>query len=192
MLVHSPINNGYLTSIIILILASIHLGVIGAMEKDYLSMLLNYLAPVYGRNILRCVYVVVGLVGLYMALGVNYHTFLPFLDKTVLPPSVLLLSEQSDTNVKLEVNGDDAIKVVYWAAHSDNGVIEENPKDAYAGFENVGISAVVNGKATLKLKCPTKYKAMKKVLPKHVHYRLIYENGVLSEVRTLKLTKYCD
>ena len=65
---------------------------------------------------------------------------------------------------------------------------------AYESYENIGVAAVVNGKATLKLKCPTEYKVQKGMikLPRHVHYRLIYANGVVSEVKTVKLENQCN
>jgi hypothetical protein len=113
--------------------------------------------------------------------------------KTVFPPSLLLLSEQAQTNATVNVNAPQAIKVAYWAAHADEGNVETEPMKAYDKFENVGVTAVKDGKATLKLKCPTSYKVNKgKIkLPRHVHYRLIYDNGVISEVLTAKLEDQC-
>ena len=189
----SPLNKGYLISIVILLILGLNIGLTGVFNKNLLLTGLTKLTT--NPTIIRAVYIVIGLVAVYLLFFVDYHTFLPFLDKTVLPPSVLLLSERPDTNVNIEINGGEAEKVVYWAAHSDEGKIEEDPWTAYDKYENIGIAAVKDGKAILKLKCPTQYKVKgvmgKKVLPKHLHYRLIYENGVLSEIKTVKLNDKC-
>lgn len=186
----SPLHKGYLVSIVILLVIGINIGLTGILNRNLLLTLLSKITT--NSSIIRAIYIVIGLVAVYLLFFVDYHTFLPFLDKTVLPPSVLLLSEQANTNVNVEINGGDAIKVVYWAASPDQGKIIEDPFKAYDKYENIGIAAVVNGKALLKLKCPTAYKVKKhRVLPKHLHYRLIYENGVLSEIKTVKLNDKC-
>ena len=99
----------------------------------------------------------------------------------------LLVSEQEHTNQTLSINAEGAVKVMYWAAHADKQQIESTPQQGYGEFENIGIAAVKEGKAIFKLNCPTQYKVGKKILPKHVHYRLVYENGVVSDVKTLNL-----
>jgi len=101
--------------------------------------------------------------------------------------------EKKKTNATVNVNAPQAIKVAYWAAHADGGNVESDPMKAYDKYENIGVAAVNNGKATLKLKCPTSYKVQKGMiqLPKHVHYRLIYANSVVSEVMTIKLDDQC-
>ncbi len=160
-----------------------------------MNLLLKSISPANANRSLRIIYIIFGICAIYLIFFTKYHTFLPFLDRTVLPPSILLLSEQADTNTQVTINARDAIKVVYWAAHADNQIIEDSPYDAYESYENVGIAAVINHKAILKLKCPASYKVgipFKKTVPKHVHYRLIYSNGVLSEIHTLKLGKECN
>ena len=192
----SPLNRSYITSLIIVLISAVYLGIIGIFNYNPLETILSKtMTPVNTNRTLRILYIIFGICAIYLIFLTKYHTFLPFLDKTVLPPSVLLLSEQADTNTQVTINARGAIKVVYWAAHSDNNIVEDSPFDAYDKYENVGIAAVVDNTAVLKLKCPTAYKVkrfMKKTLPKHVHYRLIYANGVLSEVRTLKLEKECN
>ena len=191
----SPLNRAYLICLVILLVVALNIGLTGVFNRNLLLTGLTKLTT--NPAIIRAVYIVIGLIAIYLIFFVDYHTFLPFLDKTVLPPSVLLLSERPDTNVNIEINAGNASKVVYWAAHADKGVVEKDPWVAYGEYENIGIAAVENGKALLKLKCPTAYKVPKhmglgnKQLPKHLHYRLVYDNGVLSEIKTVKLNDKC-
>lgn len=178
----SPLNYFYVIAICFVLLASLKAGLYGVCSKTKIP------------TIKRIFLVLVGISAIYLIFAPNVRIFLPFLGKTVFPPSLILLSEQSDTNATIVVNAHKAIKVAYWAAHEDNNNVELNPKKAYGSYENIGVASVVKGKATLKLKCPTEYKVQNGLikLPKHVHYRLIYKNGVVSEVKTAKLGKQCD
>jgi hypothetical protein len=177
----SPLNYIYVIAICLVLVASLKAGYYGICSKTKMA------------TIKRVFLLLVGASALYLLFAPNVRTFLPFLGKTVFPPSLLLLSEQADTNVTVVVNAPGAVKVAYWAAHADEGMVESNPFDAYDNYENIGVAAVSNDKATLKLKCPTEYKVKKGMikLPRHVHYRLIYDNGVISEVLTAKLEKQC-
>lgn len=188
----SPLNNIQLVTTILLIVGGLYLGINAILNKNYLSAGLRHVAPNKYLLILKIIYVIIGLAAVYQIFLTPSRTFLPFLDKTVMPPSLLLLSEQADSNLKLKIHADGASKVMYWAANEDKGKIVNDPLDAYDDYENIGISAVKNGIAILKLKCPTAYKVKNKVLPKHLHYRLIYANGVISDIKTVKLTEYCD
>jgi hypothetical protein len=177
----SPLNYIYVIAITFVILASLKAGYYGLCSKIKMS------------TIKRVFLLLVGVSALYLLFAPNVRTFLPFLGKTVFPPSLLLLSEQSNTNATVIVNAQGAIKVAYWAAHADEGEVKLDPMKAYESYENIGVASVVDGKATLKLKCPTEYKVKKGMikLPRHVHYRLIYENGVISEVMSIKLEDQC-
>jgi hypothetical protein len=188
----SPLNNLQLITTILLIFGGLYLGINALLNKNYLSAALQHVAPNKFLLILKIIYVIIALAAVYQIFLTPSRTFLPFLDKTVMPPSLLLLSEQSDSNLKLKLQAEGAIKVMYCAAHEDQGKIINNPQDAYDDYENIGISAVKNGIAILKLKCPTAYKVKNKVLPKHLHYRLVYANGVISDIKTVKLEEYCD
>ena len=177
----SPFNLVYVISICFVLLASLKAGYYGICSKTNIS------------TIKRVFLLLVGVSALYLLFAPSIRIFLPFLGKTVFPPSLILLSEQANTNATVVVNAHGAVKVAYWAAHEDAGIVENNPKNAYDSYENIGVAVVVKGKATLKLKCPTEYKVQHGMikLPKHVHYRLIYENGVISEVLTANLEKQC-
>lgn len=177
----SPLNYLYVIAITFVLLASLKAGYYGVCSKTKLS------------TVKRVFLLIVGASALYLLFAPNVRTFLPFLGKTVFPPSLLLLSEQAGTNATVIVKAEGAEKVAYWAAHADEGIVESEPMKAYNSYENIGVAAVVDGKATLKLKCPTEYKVKKGMikLPRHVHYRLIYSNGVISEVLTAKLEEQC-
>jgi hypothetical protein len=178
----SPLNYLYVIAICFVLLAALKAGYYGTCTKNKMS------------TIKRVFLLLVGISALYLIFAPHVRTFLPFLGKTVFPPSLILLSEQAETNATVVVNAHQAIKVAYWAAHADEGIVETDPMKAYDKYENIGVAAVKDGKATLKLKCPTSYKVQKGMvqLPKHVHYRLIYANGVISGVMTVKLDAQCD
>ncbi len=186
----SPLNKYQMVATILVIISALYLGITALTNTNFVTMLLNKVIPSQKELILKILYIVFGIAAVYLIFSPS-HTFLPFLDKTVIPPSIMLLSEQADTNVELKIYApEEAIKVVYWAARADTGNIFDNPYDAYNKFENYGIAAVKDGKAILKFKCPNSYKVgkfTKKQLPKHVHMRFVYENGVLSEVKTQKI-----
>jgi uncharacterized membrane protein YuzA (DUF378 family) len=186
----SPLNKYQMVSTILVIISALYLGICALTNRNFVTMILDKIVPSQKELILKILYIVFGLAAVYLIFSPS-HTFLPFLDKTVMPPSIMVLSEQGNTNVELKIHApEEAIKVVYWAARPDTGKIINNPYDAYDKFENYGIAAVKDGKAILKLNCPNSYKVgkhMKKQLPKHVHMRFVYENGVLSEVVTQKL-----
>jgi len=189
----SPMNYSNQLAMIILILAGLYLGINAVTNKNYLMEVLARTLPNNHRMIIRVIYIIFGLASLYLLIIKPFYTFLPFLDKTVLPPSLLLLSEQANTNAEIKVYAPGAIKVAYWAAQQDMKNIINDPYKAYGTYENVGVAVVKDGYALLKLKCPSKYKVGKRKveLPRHVHYRMIYENGVLSEVKTASVEKIC-
>jgi hypothetical protein len=179
---YSPLNYYYVIAIIFVLIASLKAGYHGICTKTKLS------------TIKRIFLLLVGISALYLIFAPRVKTFLPFLGKTVFPPSLILLSEQANTNATVKVKANGAEKVAYWAAHPDHGYVEEDPYKAYSTYKNFGVAAVKDGYAILKLRCPTEYKVYNGMvkLPKHVHYRLIYSNGVVSEVKTIKLEKQCE
>ena len=186
----SPLNRYQMIATILVIISALYLGMTALTNRNFLGLILEKTIPSQKQLILKILYIIFGLAAVYLIFSPS-HTFLPFLDKTVMPPSIMVLSEQGNTNVELKIHApEEAIKVVYWAARADTGKVINNPYDAYDKFENYGIAAVKNGEAILKLNCPNSYKVgkfTKKQLPKHVHMRFVYENGVLSEVLTKKL-----
>lgn len=123
-------------------------------------------------------------------LGSFRNTYLPFLGPTVLPQSLLkapgTVAKTGATQVTLFADVPDNTKVVYWAAKTSQDIIFEDPFVAYEGYTNAGIALVKNKQANLVIDCPSSYKIPSgKTLPPHVHYRIVYPNGILGSVQTL-------
>ncbi|NDC95524.1 hypothetical protein EB077_09490, partial [bacterium] len=133
----------------------------------------------------KLAFISIGLVGLY--LSSNRNAYLPFLGKSVYPRELIKPSYPVDANLKIIINTDKgATRVVYWAA-SPSLEIGEDPWTAYKNSKNVGVAEVVNNQATLNFLCPQKYKVYGRVLDKHIHYRFVYSDDMLSEVKTIKV-----
>ena len=119
-------------------------------------------------------------------LGFDRNTWLPFLGEGIVPYTLLRKGTPSDATIGVKVTTDtNAVMCMYWASSSKSAVTDD-PWTAYAGFANAGVVEVENGTALLLLDCPGQYKVPRKSkpLPKHVHYRWIYENGMASDVQT--------
>jgi len=121
-------------------------------------------------------------------LGSYRNTYLPFLGPTVLPASLLkdtVENPQANVHAKLFVDMPDNTKVIYWAAQPSK-VVFKTPFEAYNDFANVGIANIKNKQATLHVQCPSSYIVPGgKQLTPHVHYRVVYPNGILGSVKTL-------
>lgn len=120
-------------------------------------------------------------------LGLRRNTYLPFLGPTVLPSSLLkdlTDTKMGDVHVKVPIDAPDATKVVYWAAVPSTKVLE-TPFEAYHDFRNMGVASVKNKEAIFHIECPASYKVPFTVLKPHVHYRLVYPNGLLGSVQTM-------
>lgn len=143
---------------------------------------------VFGSNVLGAKWarliVLVSLVGA-VYLGMNRDFYLPFLGPTVVPTSVLKVGVPADASVSISIDApSNATHVVYWAAGPSTAPAN-NPMDAYRGFKNAGIVEVAGNRATLRLACPGTYKiGWGRLLPRHVHYRYVFNNGVMSAVKT--------
>lgn len=119
-------------------------------------------------------------------LALDKATWLPFLGETVIPISLLQPSIPSRANHKVEVVApENAQRIVYWASSTPNA---SHPSDAYGEFSNAGVSDIVDGVGVISIRMPQEYSVhrfgYKKQIPRHVHYRWIYRNGMLSEVKT--------
>jgi hypothetical protein len=121
-----------------------------------------------------------------IALLSSRTTYLPFLGESVFPSTLMVESKTpEDATVDVEVRADPgATHIAYWA--SDVGVgVKDNPYTAYGRYTNSGIAKVNSrGMATLRLRCPVRYTVRGKVLPRHVHYRMVYPSGIVGKVET--------
>ena len=180
----------YLICVILLLIGGLNWGVIGSFNLNIVQIINKntFDSPIF-ENI---VYTTVGIAAIYLASKKSFY--LPFLGKTIMPPSILKNMDNPRANIKIIVEAPHAESVIYWAANP----LPDNQKDgskyameAYKKYTNSGVAEVISGKAELRVSCPQKYWVnkwgIKKILPKHVHYRLVYPSGWVSDVKTKKL-----
>jgi hypothetical protein len=115
-------------------------------------------------------------------------TYLNFLGPTFLPPNLLQIeTKPKDATLQIEIiTPNNTVAVVYWAADASQNVNPDVWK-AYGNYNNSGVASVSQGKALLSLWCPGRYQVgtvKRKTLPKHVHYRFVSKEGMLSAVQT--------
>lgn len=134
---------------------------------------------------------VVGLgLGGALVLATDRDSYLPFLGEAAFPLSMIALSTPKNTSLSVQVSvPPGASHVVYWASESSTAM-SSSPRDAYGTFGNAGVVAAnSDGTATLPLRCPGDYKVpVRGALPKHVHFRGIYPEGILGRVQTRGVT----
>lgn len=166
-------------------------GEVAAHLVFVVAMLLTTLLAAlqsFGSNVLASKWAklvtVIALVGA-VYLGTSRDFYMPFLGPTIIPTSVLQVGSPKDASVAMAVDAPaGATHVMYWAAAPSTSPAA-SPMAAYEGFNNAGIVQVAGGRATLRLACPGTYTVMRnKLLPRHVHYRFIFENGMTSSVKT--------
>lgn len=167
---------------VIVIIGALNWGMVGALDFN----LVEYIS-FNNKFVSKFIYILVGLSAVFLFAQRNMR--LPFLGNTVMPTSVFQPMQPADATLSLKIDTpDDKIeKLVYWASIKE----ADNPWDAYNKFENAGVALVNDKKTEINIKCPKSYKVgyFKKELPKHVHYRFIYKNGWVSEVKTKKITE---
>lgn len=146
----------------------------------------------FGSNVLASSWArlvtVVALAGA-VYLGFNRDFYMPFLGPAAMPPSLLKLGTPPDATVSVSVDAPGkATHVMYWAA-TPSSMPNEDPMAAYRGFKNSGVVEVAGGRATLRIACPGTYKVgWGRMLPKHLHYRYVFANGMMSAVKTANVT----
>lgn len=183
----------YMLAVFLVLVGALNWGSVGAFNLNLVSSLNNNTFKSEGFE--KGVYILVALCAIYLLFYGNL--FLPFLGETVLPHSVLDKNMKHSKNAKqLEVNApESAIYVVYWSALPMDKQDGETltPGKAYGGFSNSGVSKVVNGKAIIYFDCPVNYNVglFNSELNKHVHYRFVYANGVMSDIMTTYVEKQC-
>ena len=119
--------------------------------------------------------------------------YLPFLGCTVFPCGSLAekIPANSDTSVSVQVVP--GANVVYWASEPTLQAQQpiSNPWDAYALYDNSGVvRADADGNAILRFRSPSSYKVgylYNRELPRHVHYRVCSNAGLMSPVMTVNI-----
>lgn len=170
----------------LLIIGGLNWGSIGIFDFNFVEKLnkVTFDSPA----LVSIIYVFVGVAAVLMLFDRN--SFLPFLGETIVPTSISEY-KQENTTLSIDVDAPKAVKVQYWAANPNSETVE-NPWDAYEGYKNAGVANVVDNKALLQINCPANYNVrqfgiMNTKLPKHIHYRLIYPNGMTSQIITKRI-----
>ena len=189
--IHTPMNHGvYMTLIITLLVFATYTSFIFLFCKDNK----NNSECLFHRLLALCILLIV------IYLSVHRDTFLPFIGETVFPftlvKDVTFKSHQDTVSKTVHVDAPDGTKVAFWASMPNNNVepnvepnIEPTPEKAYDHYQNSGITLVKNNQAVLTVKKPAAYNIppFHKTLEKHIHYRVIYTNGMLSEIHTVRV-----
>ena len=119
------------------------------------------------------------------------HMFLSFLDETVMPPSIFQSQEPAFSNAKMTINAPNGLKVIYWGANAVKPDFDniKNWQEAYDGYKNVGIVDIIDDKAEINFSIPVRYRVglFNMLLDRHIHYRILYPNGVISRIYTKKI-----
>lgn len=126
--------------------------------------------------------------------------FLPFLGPTVMPSVITIPHATKKTDQLININLTELppkTTVIYWGS-SESEKIFEDPVSAYKDYANSGITRTNEyGNVVVQMSCPGTYRVpkfgfLKKLLPRHIHYR--YElpyRGLYSKIYT-KNIESCD
>ena len=124
---------------------------------------------------------------------IQRDVWLPFLGKSVLPSALVPFKNPSSSDMVVTINTRPNAKVAYWAAlpvpkNSNDSDSDDYPDvmTAYGNFSNSGVvMSDENGVAKLPILTGTGYEVPSgKKIPRHVHYRLINEYGMMGRIRT--------
>jgi len=138
----------------------------------------------------KFIYLLIGVCTLYVMIFHYRRLYLSFLEETVMPPNVFQNKTNNNNNKKLTVDVEGGYKVIYWSAKPDvDNKIVENWKLAYDNYDNSGVVDVVNNKAELLYSTPVRYRVgmFNRLLDRHIHYRILYKDGILSKIYTVQL-----
>ena len=187
-------TNIYVALKIIIIIAGLNWGLMAIDNKyNIFELFASLFMDHYKENVLKIIYIIITLSTLY----VMFHkkTYYPLLEsKVILNNKLLSKSKKKDFQLEIVIDAKNGEKVIYWASYKRNNNKNSNKNLAflnkeYGTYDNSGISLVdKNGRAKIYVKCPTDYYTkFKKILPKYVHYRIIY-SGKLGKIKTINLT----
>jgi uncharacterized membrane protein YuzA (DUF378 family) len=178
----------YLIAAIILLIGGLNWGLIGLFGVNGVEAINNYTF----QSVLfeQVVYILVGLASIYMMFNRTYY--LPFLGKTVMPNGIVTEYQTSSPTAKtftINQHLEGGSHVIVWAALSKKNSDVTDYLQAYGDYSNYAVAKIVNNSAIVKLDCPQEYYVDKfgvkrSVLSKHLHYRVVYNNGIFSDIKT--------
>ena len=187
------INKLYLLSLSIVLFGGLNWFLIGSININILNTLFTKITNKNSQSLSRISYLIIGICTLYLLIFHQRQMFLSFLNETVMPSSIFETQTPVFTNTKLVIDAPNAKKIIYWAANpvtKDHDNID-SWQQAYMGYSNAGVADVVNDKAELLFANPVRYKVKdifgKKLLDRHIHYRILYESGEISRIYTKKI-----
>lgn len=180
----SKLNNiPYKLSITLILLGGLQL-----LSQGFDFNMLNTLTRNYRVD--KILYLIIGVATLYVIFFHYRRLYLSFLEETVMPPNIFENRINKNDDKKITIKLDEGKKVIYWSAKADtNKKIVKDWKEAYDKYENSGIVDIINGQAELSYSTPVQYRVgnFNRLLPRHLHYRILYEDGVLSKIHTINL-----
>lgn len=186
----------YMFYLALVLIGALNWGIV-AVNPNYnpveiLSNLLNtFLSKIFGRYVnLHLNTVVYGLVAVSaLILLIQRDVWLPFLGKSVLPSALVPFKDPISSDTKVTINTSPNAKIAYWASlpMGPNGDSSDpDVATAYGDFSNGGvIMSDSTGVADLSILAGTGYHVPSgKMIPRHVHYRVINDNGMMGRIRT--------
>ena len=172
----------HIVAVLVVMIGAFNWGVVAWTSGHDLFSLLG--AP---AGIILPIYALVAVAGLYLALDRN--TWLPFLGDAVFPASVVRATHPKDASTAVTLrNLQPGAPVVYWASEEAKPMTR-HASVAYGDYSNAGVVySNSRGQATALVKCPSRYTVgWSKVLPRHIHYRILRSNGMMGEVNTKRV-----
>ena len=164
-------------------LITLSIIVLGALYLGY-----NGVTSSKNKPIMITIYVLILLSALFHILNRNYY--LPFLGDSAFPCGSLVEKIPTNANTQVSINtGVPNANVIYWASESADKT-QENPWIAYGKNTNAGVAVTDStGYAVLNVRNPAKYQVglFHHELPKHIHYRVCIQSGMLGKVQTINI-----
>ena len=171
-------------AMILLVLAAINSGVVGALKVNLIERLI-------GKDFARIVYCLMGLSALLVAF--HRDTYLPFLGESVFPWAVLQDQEPTGATRSMNIRVSPNTKIVYWASEPTNGVGLSSADKAYGDYRNAGVTTSDHsGRAILKVREPQSYTVPLGSLDPHIHFRESTMTGFLGPAKTVYFNGYVE
>lgn len=191
-------NYSYILSLTIVLLGGLNSFLIGSANINLIHKFFSVITKECANEMTKISYLIIGICTLYLLIFQQRQMFLSFLNETVMPPTIFKSQAQFFSNSKLTVDAPDGYMVVYWAANPVKKYYDNinSWQEAYDGYKNTGVADVINDKAELVFSIPVRYKVnmglKTKLLDRHIHYRILYANGIMSKIFTKKIKNDID